>query len=566
MKYSKKVFALIMTVAMVFTMSFATVGVSAATKKATTVKVGAYTVNTAKKTVSFKVTVNGDMLNGAAVSHFIINDVNGKNNTGNTGKGLFSTKGTALDLYKALVKAGATPWVSKTATPVGSLAAGEKLADMGTANKGFPGFSRLEMSFTDKDGYVYKPADLVEYQYNGEGTAAADPFQMCFTGNYKNQEAWNTGCVACLFSCYAGVTSNMAIGCGTTSETENYFYGGSTLKAGDTYTVTYKVKKAPYNYITAKQLKNNMSDYKVLDVREVADCAKDHIKGAYAASVPGGKVDSYDGRANLKAAVKKFGKDKKYVLCCYSGNKYAKAATEILTTRCGVKASNVYTLVGGFNNWKTQYPYQYGQDGNIMVDPVKKTVTLSAYVNGTIHMNDHPDQTHHFVVNENGSNGDKCVFPTEAKPLDVYEAMCILGTPENNSTNLCEASHESGQFLNKTGSPIKVTVSWNKKTTTKKDGKKVTKTTKVTKTMAQCLKRLNGQAYDDSGMEFAGCEEMYRSEFGTKINKSGCITCTFSCWIGTVSNNLYGYNSEEVMPNRNVLPKAGTAVTVTYQF
>ena len=558
MKHSRKVFALIMTVAMVFSMSFATVGVSAATKKAT-VKVGAYTVNTEKKTVSFKVTVNENMLGKPAV-HFIINDKNGDKTTGNAGAGLFTTKGTALDLYKALVKAGATPWVGKTGA-VASLNVGDKLEDVAIGNQGFPGFSRLNMTFK-KDGVTYKPADLINYDYLGAGEGAADPFQMCFSGNYENQKAWNTGCVACLFSCYAGVTSNAAIGCGTVGEgADNSFTSKDVLKAGDVYTVTYTVKKAPYNYITAKKLKANMSDYKVIDVRKAEDSAQGHIKGAVAApvSVEEGATD-YDGRANLKAVVKKFGKNKKYVLCCYSGNKYAKKATDILINRCGVKASNVYTLVGGFNNWKTKYPYQFGKDGNIMIDPVKKTLKLDAYVNGTIHMNQYADQTHHFVVNENGSNGDKCVFPTEAKPLDAYNAMCILGTPENNQTTLCEATASAAAAsknvkLDGTGSPIKITVSW-----------KNSKGKKVTKTMSQCLKTLDGTKYDDSGMEFAGCEEMYRDEFGTKMNKSGCITCTFSCWIGTVSNNVYAYSSAEVMPNRNVLPKAGTPVTVTYAF
>ncbi len=568
MKRMKKLFALVMTVAMVFTMAFATVGVNAATKKkSTTVKVGAYTVNTEKKTVSFKVTVNENML-GKPVVHFIINDKNGDNKTGNAGAGLFTTKGTALDLYKALVKAGATPWVGKTGA-VGSLNVGDKLEDVAIGNLGFPGFSRLSMTFK-KDGVTYKPADLVNYEYLGAGAGASDPFQMCFSGNYENQKAWNTGCVACLFSCYAGVTSNAAIGCGTVGEGgDNCFTSKDALKAGDVYTVTYTVKKAPYNYITAKKLKANMSDYKVIDVRKAEDSAKGHIKGAEAApvSVEEGATD-YDGRANLQAVVKKYGKNKKYVLCCYSGNNYAKKATDILINRCGVKASNIYTLVGGWNNWSAKYPYQFGKSGNIMVDPVKKTVKLDAYVNSTIHMNQYDDQTHHFVVNENGSNGDKCVFPTEAKPLDVYNAMVAVGaTPENNQTNLCEASHEAGQFLEGTGSKVKISVSWNKKTTTKKNGKKVTKTTKVTKSMAQCLKRLNGQAYDDSKMEFAGCFEMYNdAAYGKLMNKSGCITCTFSCWIGTCSNAAYAYSSEEVMPNRSVLPKAGTPVTVTYQF
>lgn len=557
-RIGSRAFSILMALCLMMTMLVTPV--SAATK--TSGKVGAVKWNKAKKTVSFEVTVNGDMLGGNAGVHFIINDKNGKTQTANAGAGLFTTKATALDLYNALVKAGATPWVAK-GKAVASLDADAKLEDVPTGNLGNPGFSRLTMTFK-KGGKTYKPEKLVNYEYKGKDTAAANPFNMCFSGNYDNQKAWNTGCVACLFSCYAGVTSNAAIGYDTVGEgADNYFYANeSVLKAGDKYTVTYKITKAPYNYISAEKLNKNMSKYKVIDVREAKDVTEGHIKGAIAAPVVNKDANDPTAIANLKKVVNKYGKNKKYVLCCYTGNAYAKAGTEILK-KLGVKNANILTLAGGWNNWKTKFSYQYGNKGNVIVDPVKKTVKLDAYVNGTItgvSATSGPDETHHFVVNENGSNGKKCVFPTKALPLDVYNAMVAVGaTPENNSTNLCEKSHNSGEFLKGTGSKVKITVSW-----------KNSKGKKVTKTMAQCLKRSNGEAYDDSKMEFAGCKEMYRQydsyPGATKMNMSGCITCTFSCWIGTVSNEAYAYGSEEVMPNRKVIPKKGTPVTVTYQF
>ncbi|MBQ0041337.1 MAG: rhodanese-like domain-containing protein [Clostridiales bacterium] len=573
MKHSRKVFALIMTVAMVFTMSFATVGVSAATK--TSGKVGAVKWNKAKKTVSFDVTVNEKMLNGAAVTHFIINDkmtrkaeVKGQKTgkTGNAGAGLFSTKANALDLYDALVKAGATPWVDKFAEDATSFGAGT-IKD--NVNNGNTAYSKLEMTFK-KDGKTYTPQDMVKYK--NKGAEAAAPVEMCFTGNYVNNRTYNSGCVACIFSCYVGVTSNQAIGIGTTNEKENYFFASDLLKAGDKYTVTYKIKPndSGYNYISAGQFNKDKAKYALLDVRPAEKYDYSHIKGAFQASFKEAKNTDETGIAALKAAVKKYGKNNKYVLCCNTGKGFAKAAADVMAT-LGVKPANVQILCGGFENWKTKFKYQQGTDGNVIVDPVKKVITLDAKVNGPIYMlkdaNGNPDKTkkdwtHHLVVNENGSNGKVCFFPTKAKPMDVYNAFKDLGTEEGPGEAMIRKTENdkpaAGTLVE--GGKVDVKVSW------KKGGKK------VTKTLPQIVKRIDqktGKALKEkyvADMRFGGCckgvSTMTKPE--EKMNISGCITCTFSCWIGTVSNAQYGYSTEEVVPNRSVLPKKGTKVTVTY--
>lgn len=353
MKHSKKLFAFIMTLTMVFTMSFSAIGVSAATK--TSGKVGAVKWNSKNKTVSFQVTVNKKMLKGAAVTHFIINDKNGKKATANKGAGLFTTKAKALDLYKALVKAGATPWVDTYAEDaVSGIEAGKTIVDV--ANDGNMSYSKLNMTFK-KGKKTYTPDKLVSYKK--AGVAAKAPVEMCFTGNYANQKAWNTGCVACIFSCYAGVTSNQAIGCGTTTKEDNYFYAKKILKAGDKYTVTYKIKPndTGYNYISAGEFNKNMAKYTLLDVRPEAKYATGHIKGAYKATFVEAKETDETGVAALKGAVEKFGKNAKYVLCCNTGKGYAQAATKVLTS-LGVKASNIKTLSGGFENWKTKFEFE----------------------------------------------------------------------------------------------------------------------------------------------------------------------------------------------------------------
>lgn len=564
MKYSKKLFALVMTLAMVFTMSFSAIGVSAAAK--TSGKVGAVKWNKSNKTVSFDVTVNGKMLDGAAVTHFIINDKNGKKTTSNAGAGLFTTKATALNLYEALAKAGATPWVDKYAQDA---VPGFEGTILDNVNLGNTAYSKLEMTFK-KGSTTYTPQELVSYQNKGvDGTA---PVEMCFTGNYANQKAWNTGCVACIFSCYAGVTSNQVIAIGSTNKETNYFYGKDLLKAGDKYTVTYKIKAndTGYNYISAGQYNKDKAKYALLDVRPADKYNYSHIKGAYKASFVEAKNTDETGIAALTAAVKKYGKSKKYVLCCNTGKGYAKAAADVLKT-LGVKAANVKILCGGFENWKTKFKYQQGTLGNVIVDPVKKVVTLDAKVNGPIYMlkdangnvdKSKKDWTHHLVVNENGSNGKVCFFPTQAKPMDVYSAFKDLGVEEGPGEAMTRKSETdkpaAGTIVE--GGKLDVKVSWKK-------GSK-----SVTKTLPQIVNRIDqktGKVLKSkyvADMRFGGCCKgvSTMTDPANKMNISGCITCTFSCWIGTVSNAKYGYSTEEVVPNRSVLPKKGTKVTVTY--
>lgn len=353
MKHSRKVFALIMTVAMVFTMAFATVGVSAAS---TSGKVGAVKWNSKNKTVSFDVTVNKKMLKGAAISHFIINDKVGAGKAG--GQGLFSTKAKPMDLYKALVKAGATPWTDTYAEDALTFADGtthkDLVADSSVAYVGNQGYSKLKMTFK-KGKKTYAPEKLVNYKK--AGVVAKAPIQMVFTGNGYNQSQWNTGCVACIFSCYAGVTSNENIGINTTTKEDNYFYASKLLKAGDKYTVTYKIQPndTGYNYISAGEYRANMAKYVLLDVRPYDKFKTSHINGAYKATFDKADATDATGVANIKAAVNQYGKDAQYVLCCNTGRGFAKVAADNLVKE-GVKASNVNILCGGFNFWNTKYP------------------------------------------------------------------------------------------------------------------------------------------------------------------------------------------------------------------
>ena len=115
-------------------------------------------------------------------------------------------------------------------------------------------------------------------------------------------------------------------------------------------------------YITKEALKAAMdageAGYVLLDVRKAADYAASHIQGAYSADVDATISNSDDetSLANLKAAVaaatgaETGNGDEKFVLICYSGKKYAEAATNLLQ-QMGVAAGSLYTLEGGQNGW-----------------------------------------------------------------------------------------------------------------------------------------------------------------------------------------------------------------------
>lgn len=116
-------------------------------------------------------------------------------------------------------------------------------------------------------------------------------------------------------------------------------------------------KDEDFQYITADELEtivtDENSDYAILDVRKKADYDTEHIKGSISADVDSVVSDSDNdpAKGNVENALEEVGsKDKKFVLLCYSGKKYAQAATGLLK-KAGVDADNIYTLEGGYKGW-----------------------------------------------------------------------------------------------------------------------------------------------------------------------------------------------------------------------
>lgn len=254
----------------------------------------------------------------------------------------------------------------------------------------------------------------------------------------------------------------------------------------------------------------------------------------------------------LKAEYEK-AEGKRIVIVCVTGNMLAKNAMDALKD-AGVDMKNVTYLKGGFNNtWSKQLP-------TLSVD--KTSLTVPAWVaSDQINMNEYPDQTHHILVNETGKNAPVALLNTKAIPAQVYKGLEALGASagdgEGTTEGLNAADHPSGAFIK--GTPIDVTFEW-------KDGEE-TKTAGVSDWFSHIKEP--GLSSDEANVEpyeakmvFGGCKDTLNEE--SMGNPTGCITCTFSCWIGTVSNSAYGYGNGEALVNRAAVPAKDTPVNVIY--
>ncbi len=109
-------------------------------------------------------------------------------------------------------------------------------------------------------------------------------------------------------------------------------------------------------YIKADEAKELLEDdsYVFFDIRKAADSSANSIPGALAYDMDAAKEgDAEAGKATMTEATK--GLDKKIILVCYSGKRYAQAATNALSA-IGYDMTKVFTLEGGFTNWSEVYP------------------------------------------------------------------------------------------------------------------------------------------------------------------------------------------------------------------
>ncbi|MBR4989996.1 MAG: substrate-binding domain-containing protein [Oscillospiraceae bacterium] len=112
----------------------------------------------------------------------------------------------------------------------------------------------------------------------------------------------------------------------------------------------------PMQYIKHDEAKELLEsdEYVFFDIRKAADSSANSIPGALAYDMDAAKEgDAEAGKATMTEATK--GLDKKIILVCYSGKRYAQAATNALSA-IGYDMSKVYTLEGGFTNWSEVLP------------------------------------------------------------------------------------------------------------------------------------------------------------------------------------------------------------------
>ena len=133
-------------------------------------------------------------------------------------------------------------------------------------------------------------------------------------------------------------------------------FGCSKPAADTAVEVTAPETDIELQYITpddAAALLDN-DEYIFFDVRQAADYQVAHIPGAEGHDMHAAKEGDFAaGVATMELAIKEL--DKKIILVCYSGKRYAQAATNALSA-IGYDMSKVFTLEGGFTNWSEVLP------------------------------------------------------------------------------------------------------------------------------------------------------------------------------------------------------------------
>ena len=258
------------------------------------------------------------------------------------GNPIFTGLNDRIDLANALDSLGATPW---NTDPTTRLEKGDTIKGTKATNANY---TKLNVKVSWPGHAAVAMKDTIK---NKDKSAYAG--NIVYANSGAVQKAIRSGCEICTSSCYAGICAS-----------EDVAMGGTTIgnsanlpKAGTVVTITIAVdgNKAPYNYVSKEDLKADIDgkqEYKLIDSRKAADYATSHIAGAVSADmdcVVNG-TDEATATANIEKAIAGDSSSQKYAIICYSGNKYAKAATDILVKK-GVKPSNITILTGGMKGW-----------------------------------------------------------------------------------------------------------------------------------------------------------------------------------------------------------------------
>jgi rhodanese-related sulfurtransferase len=163
------------------------------------------------------------------------------------------------------------------------------------------------------------------------------------------------------------LASSIMFGCSSAEETATEMADTATETATEatdaaTEAVTEVTETGTeMQYISADEVlaavEAHDSSMVIVDLRNTEDYDAGHIEGSIPASMQKAVEDGdyADGIANLTTALgiasgADLDADKKIVLVCYTGKKYAQAGTDVLNA-LGADLSNVYTLENGAKGW-----------------------------------------------------------------------------------------------------------------------------------------------------------------------------------------------------------------------
>ena len=143
-------------------------------------------VDKENKTVTITAQVNGTFFDQSTMHYCVFRD-------GGAGdKCMLAAYCSAEDFYNAMIEAGGEPWNTTT----------DKIKD-GEFTDG----QKVDVTLT-WDGQS-EPVSMADSIKTKDGKPEVD---MRFSGNLQNNKDCGSGCIACLNSCWAGVTSNAAYG------------------------------------------------------------------------------------------------------------------------------------------------------------------------------------------------------------------------------------------------------------------------------------------------------------------------------------------------------------------
>jgi rhodanese-related sulfurtransferase len=152
-----------------------------------------------------------------------------------------------------------------------------------------------------------------------------------------------------VFASTAVLVAMLCVGCSGNSNTN------SDSSSSSAETKKTEVSEYTMTEMTPADAQAKLTDSNTvfLDVRKASDFNTSHIEGAVNADMDKAKDgDNDNGIENMKKAISDNNlKNQDIILVCYSGKRYAQAATNILNY-LGYDMSKVKTLEGGMKAWE----------------------------------------------------------------------------------------------------------------------------------------------------------------------------------------------------------------------